>query len=140
MMSDASMTAGLAFTNVSLGIDHSMAQTIGGYFPIAHGRICAILLPYTIEWNSRDKWARGRYEGLAAKMGVDDLAQAVRDLNASLGIPSTVQDAGIDETTYRESLRQMAEDSLRDGCTKTNPVIPTVHEFAEILERAYYGV
>lgn len=140
MMGDASMTAGLAFTNVSLGIDHSMAQTIGGYFPIAHGRICAILLPYTIEWNSRDKWARGRYEGLAAKMGVDDLAQAVRDLNASLGIPSTVQDAGIDETTYRGSLRQMAEDSLRDGCTKTNPVIPTVHEFAEILERAYYGV
>ena len=73
-------------------------------------------------------------------MILDGLAQAVRDLNASLGIPNTVQDAGIDETTYRGSLRQMAEDSLRDGCTKTNPVIPTVHEFAEILERAYYGV
>ena len=139
VMCDASMTAGLAFTNVSLGIDHSMAQTIGGFFPIAHGRICAILLPYTIEWNSRDEWARKRYADLASKMGATDLAQLVRDLNTQLGIPNTVKDAGIDEAAYLSSLQEMAETSLHDGCTKTNPVIPTVPEFADLLKKAYYG-
>lgn len=139
VMCDASMTAGLAFTNVSLGIDHSMAQTIGGFFPIAHGRICAILLPYTIEWNSRDEWARKRYSDLASKMGATDLAQLVRDLNTQLGIPNTVKDAGIDEAAYLSSLQEMAETSLHDGCTKTNPVIPTVPEFADLLKKAYYG-
>lgn len=139
MMCDASMTAGLAFTNVSLGIDHSMAQTIGGFFPIAHGRICAILLPYTIEWNSRDEWAKKRYADLADKMGATDLAQLVRDLNTRLEIPNTVKDAGIDEEAYLNNLQEMAETSLHDGCTKTNPVIPTVPEFADLLKKAYYG-
>lgn len=140
MMCDASMTAGLAFTNVSLGIDHSMAQTIGGFFPIAHGRICAILLPYTIDWNSRSDYAKERYAKLAAEMGASyGLAQLVRDLNTRLGIPDTVKGAGIDEGAYMANLQEMAETSLHDGCTKTNPVIPTVSEFAELLKKAYYG-
>lgn len=139
IMCNASMTAGLAFTNVSLGIDHSMAQTIGGFFSIAHGRICAILLPYTIEWNSRDDWAKQRYADLASKMGATDLAQLVRDLNTQLGIPNTVKDAGIDEKAYLSNLQEMAETSLHDGCTKTNPIIPTVPEFADLLKKAYYG-
>lgn len=140
MMCDASMTAGLAFTNVSLGIDHSMAQTIGGFFPIAHGRICAILLPYTIDWNSRSDYAKERYSKLAAEVGASDgLAQLVRNLNTRLGIPNTVKGAGIDEGAYMANLQEMTETSLHDGCTKTNPAIPTVPEFADLLKKAYYG-
>lgn len=139
MMADASMVAGLAFTNVSLGIDHSMAQTIAGFFPIAHGRICAILLPYTIEWNSQDAHAKQVYNELAASMGAADLAQLVRDLNDKLGIPNRLKDALPDEDAFMAALDDMAAISLADGCTKTNPIIPTVPQFAEIIKKAYLG-
>ena len=72
-------------------------------------------------------------------MGATDLAQLVRELNTQLGIPNRVKDAGIDEAAYLSSLQEMAETSLHDGCTKTNPVIPTVPEFADLLKKAYYG-
>lgn len=139
MMANASMVAGLAFTNVSLGIDHSMAQTIAGYFPIAHGRICAILLPYTIEWNSQDSHAKQVYGELAAQVGATDLAQLVRDMNTLLGIPNRLADVFSDEESFMGVLDQMASDSLADGCTKTNPIIPTVPQFAELIRKAYQG-
>lgn len=139
MMSNASMTAGLAFTNVSLGIVHSMAQTIGGFFPIAHGRICAILMPYVIDWNSQDAHAKDVYDALARDMGGSDLADIVRDLNAKLGIPACVKDALPDEDAFMANLDEMAAVSLADGCTKTNPIIPTVPQFAELLKKSYLG-
>ncbi|MGI6756086.1 MAG: iron-containing alcohol dehydrogenase [Atopobiaceae bacterium] len=136
MMANASMVAGLSFTNVSLGIVHSMAQTIGGFFPVAHGRLCAILMPLVIDWNSQDERARGVYARLATKAGADDLAQLVRDLNKQVGIPSLAEVIP-DEAAYFANLDEMARLSLADGCTKTNPIIPTVEQFAELLTQAY---
>lgn len=138
MMANASMVAGLAFTNVSLGIVHSMAQTIGGFFPVAHGRLCAILMPYVIDWNSADARAKVVYDALAAKVDATDFATVVRDLNRRVGIP-TLAEAIPDKDAYFANLQQMAEISLADGCTKTNPIIPTVPQFAELLEKAYLG-
>lgn len=138
MMANASMVAGLAFTNVSLGIVHSMAQTIGGFFPVAHGRLCAILMPYVIDWNSADARAKAVYDALAAKVDATDFATVVRDLNRRVGIP-TLAEAIPDKDAYFANLQQMAEISLADGCTKTNPIIPTVPQFAELLEKAYLG-
>ncbi len=102
--------------------------------PIAHGRILqAILLPYTIEWNSSGWRARGRYEGLAARWAWTTRAGRAATSTRAFGTCVPWQDAGIDETTpgvaaWRRTFSEM-------GRTKTNPVIPTVHEFAEILER-----
>lgn len=138
MMANASMVAGLSFTNVSLGIVHSMAQTIGGFFPVAHGRLCAILMPYVIDWNSQDARAKSVYDGLAAKVDSTDFAGVVRDLNARVGI-STLAEAIPDRDVYYAHLDEMAEMSLKDGCTKTNPIIPTVPQFAELLTQAYEG-
>lgn len=136
MMATASMVAGLAFTNVSLGIVHSMAQTIGGFFPVAHGRLCAILMPFVIDWNSQDARAKSVYDSLAAKVDARDYADVVRKLNTELGI-STLAEAIPDEQDYFAHLDEMAQISLEDGCTKTNPIIPTVAQFAELLTKAY---
>lgn len=138
-MLNASMTAGMAFTNVSLGIVHSMAQTIGGFFPISHGLIDAILLPYVIEFNSQNEEAKNIYNSLAKDLGGENFADIVIELNKKLGIPLCIKDAITDEKAFMDNLDEMAKVSLADGCTKTNPIIPTVEQFAEILKEAYYG-
>ncbi|MDO4478615.1 MAG: iron-containing alcohol dehydrogenase [Lachnospiraceae bacterium] len=138
-MANASMVAGMAFTNVSLGIVHSIAQTLGSYFHISHGLADAIVLPYIIEYNSGAPYAKEIYESFAAEIGVADLAQRVRELNAELGIPATLKEALPDEKAFLDVIDAMAEMSKADGCTKTNPIIPTVPEFREIILKCYYG-
>ena len=138
-MANASMVAGLAFTNVSLGIVHSIAQTIGGFFPISHGLIDAILLPYVIDYNSADPTAKAVYDSVAKDMGGTNMADIVRELNKKLGIPARVKDAIPDEAAFMANLDEMAKVSLADGCTKTNPIIPTVPQFAELIKKAYLG-
>ena len=61
IMLQASMVAGIAFTNVSLGIVHSMAHTVGSYFGVSHGLADAILLPYIIHYNSGSEEAKAVY-------------------------------------------------------------------------------
>ncbi|MDO5690619.1 MAG: iron-containing alcohol dehydrogenase, partial [Tissierellia bacterium] len=58
---NAAMVAGIAFTNVSLGIVHSMAHTIGGHFHVAHGLADAVILPYVIRFNRQSDYAVEKY-------------------------------------------------------------------------------
>lgn len=134
-----SMTAGMAFTNVSLGIVHSMAHTLGSFFHVAHGLADAILLPYIIEYNSADERSRKIYQELAQKAGVKDLGQAVKELNSALNIPRCFAAVITDEEAYLNKLNEMTEMALADGCTKTNPIIPTLDELAELFRKAYRG-
>lgn len=138
-MLNASMVAGLAFTNVSLGIVHSMAHTVGGFFGVPHGLADAVILPYIVEYNMQDEKAKARYEYLANKLGVDSLADAIADLNAALNVPKTLKEIIDNDQEYEEKLMEMAETAKKDGCTKTNPVIPEVEGFAELLKTVYYG-
>ena len=124
-MLNASMIAGMAFTNVSLGIVHSMAHTVGSLFHVAHGLADAIILPYIIRFNSGDERARALYESVAAPFGGRDMAAVVRGLNEKLRIPATLADVIGDADGYRGKLGEMAAMALADGCTKTNPIIPT---------------
>jgi len=135
----SSMAAGMAFTNVSLGIVHSMAHAIGGFFHVAHGLADAILLPYIIEYNSAHERSRQIYEGLAKKAGVKELGKAVTELNAALNIPRCFAAVISDEEAYLSKMKEMAETALADGCTKTNPIIPTVEELEELFRKAYKG-
>lgn len=138
-MMNASMMAGMAFTNVSLGIVHSLAQTLGGYFHASHGLLDAVILPYIIRYNSQVPYASEKYMKLAKSLGKNDLADIIENLNAELGIAKTLKEIIPDEEKYLELLPKMAEDSRNDGCTKTNPVIPDVEGFAELLKLCYYG-
>ena len=138
-MLNASMVAGLSFTNVSLGIVHSMAHSLGSIFGIAHGLANAILLPDVVRFNSADQVARDRYARLAESIGAEDLASALSRLCERVGIPSSLEELVPDEADYLAKLPVLVTMAQADGCTKTNPVIPTTEQFREMYLSAYYG-
>lgn len=138
-MINASMIAGMAFTNVSLGIVHSMAHTVGSLFHVAHGLADAVILPYIIDFNSGDARAKGIYDAMAAKMGEKDMADVIRGLNKTLNIPTSLKLLIPDESAYTAKLTEMAEMAKSDGCTKTNPIIPTIEQFKELFIKVYNG-
>lgn len=139
MMINASMVAGMAFTNVSLGIVHSMAHTLGSYFHLAHGMADAILLPYVMEFNSADARAKEIYDEMAKAIGKEDLVATVKELNKKLSIAGSLKEVIADEEKYMEMLDVMAEAAKADGCTKTNPIIPTIDQFKDLFVKAYKG-
>ena len=139
MMLNASMTAGLAFTNVSLGIVHSMAHTIGSFFGIAHGLADAVLLPYVIAFNRIDESARNTYQAFAEEIGSTDIVAVIKELNRSLGIAASFGEIIKNQEEYIVKLDTMVEMAQKDGCTKTNPVIPSKDQFKSLFMKAYRG-
>lgn len=133
----ASMIAGMSFTNVSLGITHSISHTLGGHFHLPHGLLNAIVLPYVIDFNMGDPEAKRRYEKLAKLCGVTSFASLIRDLNKTLGIPDSVGELIDDKDKYEALNREMSEMSKADGCTKTNPIIPDLDEVGILLKEIY---
>nr|WP_072514131.1 iron-containing alcohol dehydrogenase [Ndongobacter massiliensis] len=136
----ASMVAGMSFTNVSLGITHSMSHTLGGYFNLPHGLLNAVLLPYVIDFNSKDPTAKAKYDSLAKKHGQSSLSALVREMNRKMKIPAAIGALVPDAKTYEARILEMAKMSKADGCTKTNPIIPTEEEFVQLLKKVYGGV
>jgi alcohol dehydrogenase class IV len=139
LMHDASALAGMAFTNASLGLVHSLAHKIGGEFGVTHGLANAILMPYIIDYNRphTDKFA------VAEKtLGFKDIAEEVRQLNKKLGIPSCFKDCkevDFNPKKFEEVLDRMSANAFADPCTLTNPGKPTVADVKAIYQAAYYG-
>ena len=138
-MLNASTIAGMAFTNVSLGIVHSMAHTVGSLFHVAHGLADAVILPYVIAFNSGAEYAKEKYAEMAKKLGQSDMIQCICSLNEKVGIPKTLCACIPDERAYMERLDEMAKCALADGCTKTNPIIPTPEQLKELFIKVYRG-
>ena len=141
-MAYGSYVAGMAFSNVGLGIVHSMAHPLGARFDIPHGVANALLLPYVMEYNKSA--AMEKYEGIARAMGVntkgmskeeaaDATINAVISLSKSINIPQHLRDIKIPE----ESLNQLANDAFIDPCTGGNPRKTSVEEILEIYKKAY---
>ena len=133
--------AGMGFSNVGLGIVHSMAHPLGARYDIAHGVANALLLPFVMEYNKPA--ARKKFGDIARAMGVDvkgmseeeaaDAAiEAVRKLSKAIGIPQRLTEIGIKE----EQLPQLAEDAFIDPCTGGNPRKTSVAEILEIYKKA----
>jgi len=139
-MLNASVVAGMAFTNVSLGIVHSIAHTLGSYFHVPHGVANAMLLPYVIAFNSQNEDAKEKYSQLAEKCQKESFLDAVKAMNKNMNIPSTLKEYIKNDEEFENKLEELAAMSLKDGCTKTNPLIPTFEEFKTIIKAAYYGL
>ena len=138
-MHNASALAGMAFTNASLGLVHSLAHKIGGEFGVTHGLANAILLPYIIDFNRQFST---KYAMVEKALGLRDLADAIRTLNARLGIPATFKDCDevdFNEVKFKAVLDRMSANALADPCTLTNPGKPTVADVKAIYLAAYYG-
>lgn len=136
---NAAMMAGLAFTNVSLGIVHSMAHTIGGHFHIAHGLADAIILPYIIRYNRQEAQAVEKYRLAEQRLNSGPIETVVESMNSQFDIPKCFQEIIPDEKKYFDAMDTLVEEARTDGCTKTNPVIPTPEEFRKLFEQVYYG-
>lgn len=138
-MHNASSLAGMAFTNASLGLVHSLAHKIGGEFGVTHGLANAILLPYIIDFNRKYS---GKYARLEQELGIKDIAASIRELNRKLGIPATFQDChevDFNEEKFLKVLDRMSTNAHGDPCTLTNPGAPTPEDVKAIYEAAYYG-
>ena len=138
-MLNASMVAGLAFTNVSLGIVHSMAHTLGGHFHLAHGLLDAIILPYIVKYNMQDEEAKSRYQSFSEELGSESLVEVIQNKNRELKIAGSLKELIPDATEYEKQLENMTEEALLDGCTKTNPIIPNREEMKELFRKVYKG-
>ena len=159
-MHNASCIAGMAFTNAFLGLNHSMAHKLGGDYHIPHGRANAILLPYVVEYNAQkptkfatfpkyekfiadEKYARiAQYIGKGGKTvqeSVQNLVQAIRDLEREVGAPASIQECGIDEKLFFDNLQRLSENAHEDQCTTANPRYPLISEIAELYTKSYYG-
>ena len=159
-MHNASTMAGMAFANAFLGMSHSMAHKIGGFFHTVHGRTNAILLPYVIRYNGTRPakaatWPKYNYykadvkfQDIAKMLGlpastpeeaVDALAKAVYDLGVRVGIDMSLKGQGVDEKEYMATVEEIAYLAYEDQCSPANPRLPMVADMVEILQDAYYG-
>lgn len=141
-MLEASTIAGIAFTNAGLGINHSLAHTIGGRFHVAHGRLNAILLPFVLRFNiNRCEDCKNKLESLSKELDLasyEDLIKKIKDLNSRLEIPENLSGLGkIDINDYRNSVSEMASIALNDRCTPTNPGYITKFDLANLLHDIY---
>lgn len=125
-MALAQYIAGMAFSNVGLGLVHGMAHPMGSLFDVPHGVANALLLPSLMEFNAPA--AKSKYREIARAMGVnvdglnDDEAavaacKAVKDLAIEVGIPQHLSELGIGEA----DIDRLADQALADVCTPGNP-------------------
>ncbi|MGA5661556.1 bifunctional acetaldehyde-CoA/alcohol dehydrogenase [Bacillus bombysepticus] len=159
-MHNASAIAGMAFANVFLGINHSLAHKIGPEFHIPHGRANAILMPHVVRYNAikprkhalfpkyehfvaDERYAHiARMLGLPASSaaeGVESLVQAIIELGKSLNINMSIAGQGVDKEQFEEVVGVLAERAFEDQCTTANPKLPLISELKEIYMEAYKG-
>jgi len=131
----ASLEAGLAFSNASLGLLHAMAHSLGGKLDIAHGEANALLLEHVMDFNFPA--AKEKYSKIAGALGLrsasrDELTGYIRKFREDIGIGKTLSDLGVTP----DEIPELAETSMNDPCIVTNPMKPRVEDVEEIFRRA----
>ena len=131
--------AGMGFSNVGLGVDHSMAHGLSALYDMPHGKACAILLPTAMKFNAPATGAK--YRKIAEAMGVKGvekmtLAQArkaaiaaVEKLSADVGIPPDLK--GV---LKKEDVQFLAESAYADACRPGNPRDCSVAQIAKLYK------
>ena len=137
-MALAQYIAGMGFSNVGLGIAHSMAHTLGAVYDTPHGVACAMMLPIVMEYNQETTGEK--YKAIAQAMGVDTAGMdqaayrraavdAVRQLSADVGIPARL------EALKEEDLPFLAESAYADACRPGNPKDTSVEDLKELFRK-----
>ena len=131
--------AGMGFSNVGLGIAHSMAHTLGAVYDTPHGVACAMMLPIVMEYNA--DCTGEKYREIARAMGVkgvDDMSvdeyrkaaiDAVQKLSVDVGIPTKL------EALKEEDLDFLAESAHADACAPGNPQDASVEDLKELFRK-----
>ena len=134
-MMSASMQGALAFQK-GLGCVHSLSHSLGGIDPrLHHGTLNALFLPAVIHFNSGADSVRKdqRLQRMAQAMHLDsagDLGDAIRDMNARLGLPKGLAEVGVTPAIFE----QVIDGAMVDHCHKTNPRLATREDYRQMLE------
>ncbi|CEL89725.1 1-propanol dehydrogenase PduQ [Streptococcus sanguinis] len=156
-MHAASTLAGMAFNTAYLGINHSLAHAAGAKFHVPHGRLNSILMPHVIQYNAGidlsnrgrqavDKTVASRYQDIAKLLGcsasspvsgVRQLVEAIKKLQRKLEMPTSLREYGVKADVFAQYKVEISEAALHDGCTPTNPRVPTAEELLKVLEKAF---
>ena len=156
-MHAASTLAGMAFNTASLGINHSLAHAAGAKFHVPHGRLNSILMPHVIQYNAgiefnnrnrqaTDKTVASRYQDIAKLLGcsasspvsgVRQLVESIKKLQRKLEMPTSLREYGVKADAFAQYKVEISEAALHDGCTPTNPRVPTAEELLKVLEKAF---
>lgn len=140
-MTLASLQAGLAFSNASLGAVHAMAHSLGGLLDLPHGECNALLLQHVVNFNfpeASDRYlkigtAMGLHlDGLTATEAQRAVIAAIDDLKHQVGITTTLRQQG----ATLADIPALAEKALRDPCMVTNPRNPSQRDIEVIYEEA----
>ena len=139
-MALAQYVAGMAFSNVGLGVVHGMAHPMGSLFDIPHGVANALLLPTIMEYNKPvciDKYveiakAMDAYkEGMTKAEAAQAACDAVRALAIEVGIPQHLSDLGI----TAKDIDALADQAIEDVCTPGNPRLVTRQDIVELYKK-----
>lgn len=160
---NAATIAGIAFANAFLGVCHSMAHKLGSEFHIPHGLANALLISNVIRYNANDNptkqtafsqydrpQARRRYAEIADHLElsapgdrtaakIEKLLAWLEEMKSSLGIPSSIREAGVQESDFLARVDKLSEDAFDDQCTGANPRYPLISELKQLLLDSYYG-
>ena len=130
---------GMAFSNVGLGIAHSMAHTLGAVYDTPHGVACAMMLPIVMEYNA--EYSGEKYREIARAMNVADVdkmrpdeyraaaIEAVKKLSSDVGIPSKL------DALREEDLDFLAESAYADACRPGNPKDTNIEDLKELFRK-----
>ncbi|PUF88146.1 MULTISPECIES: iron-containing alcohol dehydrogenase [unclassified Geobacillus] len=141
-MAMASLQAGLAFSNAILGAVHAMSHAVGGKYPVLHGDINSILLPYVMEYNLLA--TPKKFADIATFLGIDirglsymeagkKAIEYVKQLSMEIDAPQRLSDIGLE----KGEIPHMSVIALHDACMITNPRDVTVEDIEEIFRRAW---
>ena len=131
--------AGMGFSNVGLGIVHSMAHPLGALYDTPHGIANAIILPTVMEYNASE--TKEKYREIARAMGVkgvDEMSveeyrkaaiDAVKQLSKDINIPSNLKDI-----VRKEDIPFLAQSAMNDACRPGNPKDPTLEDIIKLYE------
>jgi alcohol dehydrogenase class IV len=141
-MAMASLQAGLAFSNAILGAVHAMSHAVGGKYPVLHGDVNSILLPYVMEYNLLA--TPKKFADIAMFLGIDirglsymeagkKAIEYVKQLSMEIDAPQRLSDIGLE----KDEIPHMSLIALHDACMITNPRDVTVEDIEEIFRRAW---
>lgn len=160
-MANAATMAGMAFANAFLGVCHSMAHKLGAFHHLPHGVANALMIDYVLRFNAAEVPTKmgtfpqydhphtlARYAEVADALGVkgrtdadklEGLIKKIDELKAYVGIKKSIQEYGVDEKYFLDTLDDMVEQAFDDQCTGANPRLPLMSEIKDMYLRAYYG-
>ena len=145
MMGLAQYIAGMGFSNVGLGIVHSMAHQLGAVYDTPHGLANAILLPTVMRFNGENPATAQRFREILCEIGRPDAANLndqdvintfvwmISELSKSVGITQRVRDVGAKE----EDFEMLADKAMQDPCKPGNPREVSKEDFIELFRRAF---